>query len=184
MTKGLMKLLVVCFALFMGGCASLMVDAKSPLTDKPSTARVYFALDQFMPQGRGYITDGTKLLGAISNGKHFVADLEPGEHTIMLISEQDEAIKANLEAGKSYYVRVFVTPGVMSTRTYWTPLKDTAEDKKLREEMIANTDRLELVPEEAAKWEADEAEELKERLHSFKTGEDEIKQTLGEENAI
>ncbi len=162
----------------------MMVDAKSPLQAAPNSARVYFALDQGFPSGNAYITDGTKLLGFIKNGDHFVADLEPGEHILMLISEQDEAIKANLEAGKSYYVRLFITPGVMRSRTYWTPLKDTAEDRKLREEMLEGTDRVELIPEEGAKWEAEEKEELTERLESFKSGKDEAKLTLGSEHAI
>ena len=176
---------LVVAATFLSGCGSLMVDAKSPLgASKADTARVFFALDQGFPSGNGFITEGTKLLGFISNGEHFVADVPAGEHLFILKSEQDEAIKANLEAGKTYYVKVFITPGLMRSRTYWTPLKNTPEDLKIRDEMIKETDRVELVPDKAAKWEADEKDDLVERDQSFKSGKDETKQTLGPENAM
>ena len=184
-SRKIMMICLVAATAFLSGCGSLMTEAKSPIAEsKADTARVFFALDQGFPQGGGVITEGTKLLGAIYNGQHFYADVPAGEHLFILKSEQDEAIKANLEAGKTYYVKVFITPGVMSTRTYWTPLKNTAEDLKIRDEMIKDTKRVELVPEKAAKWEADEKEELIEREQSFKSGEDEIKQTIGSENAM
>ena len=179
-----MMIALVGLGFFLSGCGSLMVDANTPPTATAGTARIYFALDQGYPPGSGFITEGTRLLGFISNGKHFVADVPAGQHLLILKSESDEAIQGNFEAGKTYAIRLFVTPGVMSTRTYWTPLKNSGEDLKLRKEMIAETELTVLVPEKAAEWEADEKEELEERTKSFTSGEDKIEGTIGPEHGL
>lgn len=184
-SRRLAVILLTGLALFLSGCSSLMVESNTPSSDQnPETARVYFALDQSFPGGNGYITNGTSLLGFIENNTHFVADLPAGEHLLILKSEQDEAIKGNFEAGKTYYIRVFITPGVMRSRTYWTPLENNAEDAKLRDEMLSDTQLTVLVPQKAAEWEKEEKEELEERVESFTSGEDDIKHTIGPKNAF
>lgn len=177
--------LLASLALFLGGCSSLTTEAKSPLGAAPAgTARVYFALDQGYPAGYAYISEGDNLLGFLTNGEHFVVDLPAGEHLLILKSEQDEALKGNFEAGKTYHVRLFVSVGVMSSRTYWVPLKNSGEDLALREEIIKDTDRVELVPEKEAAWEKEEKEDLLERERSFTSGEDKIEQFIGPEHAL
>jgi hypothetical protein len=178
------------------GCGSLVTAAKSPLSVQPAgMARLHFSLDQGYPSGEAYITVGTKLLGFLTNGEHFVTDLAEGEHLLILQSAQDEAIRGYFEAGKSYYVRLFSTPGIggvtmyrlpqgMGTRVYWTPLKNWGEDLKAAHEMIKETDRVELIPAKAAEWEAEEKEDLEERLHSFRSGQDKIGFVMGPEHAF
>jgi hypothetical protein len=171
--------------LALAACSSLTTEAKSPpAATAAGTARVYFALNQGYPPGAGYIVEDTKLLGYLENGEHFVVDVPAGEHTFMLISEQDEAIKGTFEAGKTYHIRLFITPGVLSTRVYWVPLKNTGEDLEARKVDIGETTRMELVPAKAAEWEVEERDDMKERSDSFRTGKDEIGHTVGAEHAL
>lgn len=179
------SLLVVLSTLMLLGCSSLMVEAKgAPQASAAGTARIYFALNQGYPGGRAYIVEETTLLGYLENNEHFVVDVPAGEHMFMLISEQDEAIKGNFEAGKTYHMKLFITPGVLSTRVYWTPLKATGEDLADRKTAIEETTRMELVPEKAREWEADERDDLKEHAESFRSGEDEIGYTITAEHGL
>ncbi len=169
-------LLPLFFALSLGtGCAGLSHYAEGPEAPGPSedAARVYFVLAQGFPSGAGYVVEDTDLLGYIGNNQYFYVDVPSGEHQFMLISEQDEAVSGNFEAGKIYHLKVYITPGLFQTRTYWTPLEATGEDAQSRAEDIADCRRVELNPELAAKWEAQHAEDNSSRAQSFKSGEDE-----------
>lgn len=180
-----LTLLLALFALASTACSSMTKPAEGPpgAGPKEGEARVYFALNQGYPPGAAYIVEETKLLGYLENNEHFVVDVPAGEHMFMLISEQDEAMAGQFEAGKTYYVKLFVTPGIMSTRVYWVPLKTMGEDRVTAKEMLEETERVELVSEEAAEWEADERDDLAERAKSFRTGEDEIEHKVGPEHA-
>jgi hypothetical protein len=185
MPRALSTLIVLC-GLILGGCGgSLTQEVKGPpAAPAAETARVYFVLDQGFPSGAAYVVEGTKLLGFVENGEHFIVDLPPGEHLFMLLSGQDEAMKGTLEAGKTYHIKLYVTPGVWGTRVYWTPLKATGEDLASRKEGVAETERVELVPEKAFEWEKDEREDLERRDKSFRSGEDEIGQVIGPEHGL
>lgn len=159
------------------GCAGLTHEVEGPGLAGPSegAARVYFALPQGFPSGQAYVVEDTKLLGLLTNDQYFYVDVPAGEHQFMLISEQDEAVRGNFEAGKVYHLKLYITPGFFQTRVYWTPLEGTGEDAKTRAEDIADSDRVELYPDKAAKWEAKYAERNRERAQSFRSGEDEAK---------
>ncbi len=178
-------LLIAVISLTLVGCSSLMVEANGPPeASAAGTARIYFVLNQGYPPAEAYVVEETKLLGYVQNNEHFVVDVPAGEHMFMLISEQDEAIKGNFEAGKTYHMKLFITPGVFRTRVYWAPLKGTGEDLAARKEGIEETTRMELLPAKAAEWEAEEREDLAERAKSFRTGEDEVGHTITAEYGI
>lgn len=158
------------------GCAGLSREVEGPgLAGPPEgAARVYFALPQGFPSGQAYVVEDTKLLGFLTNDQYFHVDVPAGEHLFMLISEQDEAIRGNFEAGKVYHLKLYITPGFFQNRVYWTPLEGTGEDAKTRAEDIDDSDRVELNPEKAAQWEARYAERNRERAQSFISGEDDV----------
>jgi hypothetical protein len=180
-----LSMLLVAFALPLAGCGSLTQEAKGPpAAPAAATARVYFALNQGFPSGEAYVVEGTKLLGFVENNEHFVVDLPAGEHLFMLISKHDEAMKGTLLAGKTYHIKLYVTPGAWGTRVYWSPLKATGEDLADRKEAVEETDRVELVRAKALEWEKDEHDDLVSREKSFRSGEDEIGQIIGPEHAL
>lgn len=163
------------------GCARIYKVVETPEAAGPAEgmARVYFALAQSMPDGAAYIVEDTKLLGYVKNNMYFYVDVPAGEHQFMLIAwsavGMDEAATGTLEAGKTYHFKIFVTPGFPTTRLYMTALENSGDDLKTRSEDIESCRRVELNPEEAAKWEQKFAERNSERAESFRSGEDDVK---------
>ncbi|MCA9706932.1 MAG: hypothetical protein KDK70_13850 [Myxococcales bacterium] len=158
------------------GCAGLNRYAEGPEVTGPpeGSARVYFALPQGFPSGQAYVVENTTLLGFVQNNQYFYVDVPAGEHLFMLISEQTEGIRGNFEAGKTYHLKLYITPGFMSTRVYWTPLETTGEDAKTRVEDIEESRRVELNPDKVPKWEAKYADRNRKRVENFEAGEDDV----------
>lgn len=161
------------------GCATVYHFAEGPVAPGPAegSARVYFALPQGYPQGVAYIVEETKLLGVLQNKMYFYVDVPAGEHQFMVIafngSGMDEAVRGTLDAGKTYQFKVFVTPGFPQPRIYMAPLEATGEDAQSRVEDLADSRRVEVDAEFAAKWESSFQERNLERADSFRSGEDE-----------
>jgi hypothetical protein len=157
------------------GCASLTREATGPIPAGPAAgmARVYFALPQGFPGGAAYVVENEKLLGYVRNEDYFYVDVPAGEHLFMLISEGTEGVAGQWEGGKTYHMKLYITPGIWSNRVHWTPLEAAGKDAALRKEDLADCDRrVELVPQEAAEWEADEAQDNRDRVQDFATGDE------------
>lgn len=168
------------------GCTSLSLEAEGPVPPGPpeGTARVYFVLSQGFPAAQAYIIENETLLGFLENEEYVVVDVPAGEHLFMLVSEQTEGVQGTFEAGKTYHMKLFVTPGFMRTRVYWTPLTNSGEDLQARAEDVAECDdRVMVNPAAAPKWEARYAERNRERVQDFRSGEDEAK-TIGPEHGL
>jgi hypothetical protein len=161
---------------FTAGCAGLSRYAEGPVPEGrgEGTARVYFVLAQGFPGGQAYVVENETLLGFVRNNHYFHVDVPAGEHLFMLISEQTEGVRGNFEAGKTYHMKLYITPGLMGARVYWTPLEATGEDATDRTEGIEQSKRVELNPEQAAKWNAKYAERNRKRVENFNAGKDEV----------
>lgn len=168
------SLLLLLLLAFTSGCAGLSRYAEGPEPTGPNEgqARIYFVLEQGFPSGQAFVVENDELLGFIRNKQYFVVDVPAGDHLFMLISEQTEGIRGNWEAGKTYHMKLYVTPGFGSTRVYWSPLEATGEDAKTRAEDLAECKRIELDPEQAAKWEARYRDRNLERVENFNAGKD------------
>ncbi|TPV96076.1 MAG: hypothetical protein B7733_06635 [Myxococcales bacterium FL481] len=164
-------------AVLASGCAGLNQYAEGPEPAGPGAgqARIYFVLAQGYPGGRAFIVEEDKLIGFVSNRQYVVADVPAGEHLFMLISEQTEGVTGQFEAGKTYYMKMFITPGFGSTRVYWTPLTATGEDQQAREKGLAASRRVELNQAKVPAWEAKYAEKNRRRAANFRAGKDEAK---------
>ncbi|MEM9458904.1 MAG: hypothetical protein AAGF11_32295 [Myxococcota bacterium] len=169
-------LLLTFTAPLSAGCGGLSYTVDGPVAPGPAegSARVYFVLEQRYPGAAAYIVENETLLGYVRNAQYFYADVPAGEHLFMLISEQTEGVRGNFEAGKTYHLKLFVTPGFWQTRVYWTPLEATGKDAKTRVEDVEDCRRVELDPDRAARWEAKYAERNKERVHNFEAGKDDV----------
>ncbi len=171
------SLLLFLLLVFNTGCAGLNLDVDGPVTPGPNegTARVYFVLAQGFPSGEAYVVENTTLLGYVRNKEFFYVDVPAGEHLFMLISEQTEGIRGTFEAGKTYHMKLYITPGIMGTRTYWSPLENSGEDAKTRIENVEDCQQVTLNPDKVPSWEARYAERNTERVQNFNSGEDDVK---------
>lgn len=68
------------------------------------------------------IWDGTDFVGILTPGIGIQYLAEPGEHAFMARAENWSYLKANLEAGKEYYVVGRVFPGVWKARVAFDPV--------------------------------------------------------------
>jgi len=75
-------------------------------------------------------TGDNKLVGIVSAKKKVAYKTKPGEHLFMVIGESADFMKANLEAGKTYYSLVTPRMGAWKARFSFKPIK--------KEELDAN----------------------------------------------
>lgn len=178
------RALILGCTLALVGCGSLTFEVNGPPPAGPpeGMARIFFVFNQGYPSGRAYITEGTKLLGFVTNNQHFVVDLPAGKHFFMMLSGNDEGLDGEFMAGRTYHIRMY-TSGFMGAM-YWSPLKAKGEDLETRKEDIEETDLVALHEEEAKEWEEDQKENLEERLESFQSGEDKPSHTVGPEHGL
>ena len=102
---------------------SLLDNTGNPATDY--TVIVFPAESQYWtPQSRRIVsarpgTDGKFFARNLPTGEYLIAavtDVEPGEHMVIVSSENKQAVKVNFEAGKVYPFLQNVSMGVMRAR--------------------------------------------------------------------
>lgn len=178
------------FALVLGavlasGCAGYNVKSTTPRpTAAPAAdqARVYFV----KPGGswgnaEGFVLLEDKVIGYLQNRQVFWIDVPAGEHLFMSVTSNADGIQANLAGGKTYYVRLFSTPGAMSVmlggseNMYMEPLAPGSEGWAKRMEWVDGATLVEMNEEKCVAWENKYAEKNAERLANFKSGKAEAK---------
>lgn len=60
--------------------------------------------------------DSIKLVGIASSGTKIQYEVAPGEHSFVVGGQSSHYLKANVQAGKSYYVRVVTKMGIVKAR--------------------------------------------------------------------
>lgn len=68
------------------------------------------------------------LVGILGPKEKMVKYVEPGEHTFMIVGENADFMKANVEAGKVYYGIIRPRMGIWKARFSLTPFKVKPED--------------------------------------------------------
>jgi hypothetical protein len=87
------------------------------------------------------ILDGKgRFLGEALPSSRFSVTLPPGEHTFIVWAENTSAVKANLAAGKIYFVEVSLSMGALSARADLVPVKPGSEAWGKLEGWLADTD--------------------------------------------
>ena len=111
---------------------SIPSKAMSPSSDK--ALLVFVRPQQLGFSANASIYDGDKFVGIIPFDHKLGYLAEPGEHLFMVVSEAADFMKANLEAGKTYYVEVTPRMGVWGARFSLRPILpvtiSTAEQKE------------------------------------------------------
>ena len=75
------------------------------------------------------------LLGSLKGKNYFTAKLSPGKHIFIANSRYYSALRAHLEAGKHYYVKVEASMGWSQANINMLPVKNDLEQKEIQEWM-------------------------------------------------
>jgi len=156
------------------GCTKMFIvvnEGKPTAAPSQDTARIYFNLPQGFPSGHAWILEDDNLIGYVQNRQYFMYEVPAGEHLFMLVSENTEGLRGQFEGGKTYYVRLFVTPGIMRTRVYWAMLEAGKENWTKRHKWLDISKRVALNPQRAPQWEIKYAEKNAKRLAKYTSGE-------------
>ena len=150
-------LVIMIIALFVSGCAGssrymkLVPEHESSYTPGGGRSLVIF----MRPSGFAFaiqssvfdITTGeNKLVGIVSAKKKVAYQTDPGEHMFMVIGESADFMKADLQAGKTYYALVTPRMGAWKARFSLKPVHkdDLASGKAKKWESsckpVQNTD--------------------------------------------
>jgi hypothetical protein len=178
-------LVFVLASLCVAGCAGYNIASTTPRpTAAPAAdqARVYF----MKPGGsfgnaQGFVLLEDKVIGYLLNRQVFYVDVPAGEHMFMSVTSNADGLKANLAGGKTYYVRLFSTPGAMSMMVggsenmYMAPITPGTEEWNKRMEWLDGARLVEMNQAKCAQWEAKYAAKNAERLANFKSGAAEAK---------
>ena len=144
---GAMAGLLLCAGLSSGCSASskYMVPAAAPTGGAPADkALVYFMRpSNFGGAIRMGLFDGEKkFLGHALPESYWTLEMDPGEHWIYGYAENLTVLKADLEAGKSYYVVARPRMGVWKTRISLTALAERTEDWDKRQAWLDDSEYL------------------------------------------
>lgn len=176
--KGYRKIVIVTvmlsvFLMVMGcaGKSGYMVTATpvaGPASDK---ALVYF----MRPSGMGFavhfqIWDSDHFVGLSQAKSYAVYECAPGTHLFIGIAENKVALKADLGAGKSYYVGTNVRTGWAKARMQFTPVTRGSELWDKVEGYKPSLNCISAKEEERAKWEAAKKQEVLKLIEYFTNG--------------
>src|SRR4051794_7930180 len=111
--------LVVMTLSLLSGCASVQMQPSTLVkAPKEKMALVNFVRPAvFMGDGLSIdIWDGQNYLGALAAGSMIQHEVEPGKRLFMASAENWSYASADLQAGKEYFIKVNIFPGVMTGR--------------------------------------------------------------------
>jgi hypothetical protein len=126
--RSLMLGLLLCFCVSCAG-KTIMVPSHQILHEPPQGSAIvtFIRATQFGGLIDFGIWDGDQFIGVIEPHKFIQYIARPGEHIFLARAENWSYVKANLEAGKKYYILTNVGPGVLKARVYLIPV--TKEQK-------------------------------------------------------
>jgi hypothetical protein len=108
----------------MSGCSSsMMTQTETQVLDSPDQALVTFIRPSMFGGAIQFgIWDGDHFIGVLSAKSYVQYLAEPGEHLFLARAENWSYVKANLEAGKEYFIIGKVFPGVWKARVALDPV--------------------------------------------------------------
>lgn len=112
--------LMVCVAL-LSGCAStqmLQPQQQPELVAKPDKALLVILRDTYFGGGIvfwNYLDD--QFIGETMGNTYFVTDVEPGQHYVVVETENTCVADLTFEAGKRYFLRQGIAMGMWRART-------------------------------------------------------------------
>jgi len=112
--------------------------------------------------------DDGKLLGFTETDRYFEYRCPPGKHLFVTWGEGEAFIEADLEAGKTYFIRTYSKFGVLSARPGFAPVGRESEHYPEIEETLSTLQCRELDPEKAAEYEHRKQDHLRKTMASYR----------------
>jgi hypothetical protein len=114
-------LIIMIGFLLLSGCATgVMVkrDIKPEIKAKPDSATLFVIRDTFFGGGVTFwnYVDG-KFVGETEGNTYFMASVQPGQHYLVVTTENTAVANIDFQPGKIYFLRQGVTLGVWRART-------------------------------------------------------------------
>ena len=167
----LLAAIAVC-VLLLSGCASSIMVNVVPVAPNQTHALVTFV----RPSKFGFaiqfgIWDSDKFVGVLSAGSCVQYLAEPGEHLFLGRAENWSYVKAELEAGKSYYIIGTVFPGIWKARIAFNPvIKGDSTTQEEVERWKRDLKPTAIMPDKIAEYEAPRIAQVRQAVEDYKAG--------------
>jgi hypothetical protein len=160
--------------LLMSGCASSVMTRTEPLTlEQPNRAMVTFVRPSLFGGAIQFgIWDGADFVGVLSAKSYVQYLVEPGEHLFLARAENWSYVKADLEAGKQYYIVGKVFPGIWKARVALDPVvKGDGTTQADIDKWLAELTPTKVIPEKFDGYVAPRLEQVKEAAAEVDNGD-------------
>lgn len=167
---------LVLVSLTMGCGSSLMMDVE-PLGEPPADEAIVTFLRPSIVGGaiRFGLWDGENLIGVSTSGSLIEYKTKPGEHLFLARSENWSLVKANLAAGKKYYVMVRPQFGIIKWRVHLDPA--TKPNMEL-DNALKKCQPIAPIPEKVDAYVNARLEHVREAIDNYKKGKAKAKEIV------
>lgn len=187
---------VMLFTIITYASSKLMIKSERQITPEPDQALVVF-MRLHASFGKAFLFDDygqsvsifditgndMKLIGLVKGGTKIAYDVNPGEHTFMVVGEAADFMKAIVTAGKTYYVLVTPRVGFWQARYSLRPLRQSDLSSTEFSKWESDTSLVDNTPESEG-WAENHASEIEKKQARYwpewsgKTSEQQDLQTL------
>ena len=173
-----MKLVLMLLPVLLAACSTTgyMRDAQPTPPPGPDEAKVivyrtatFGGAENFPVYELQDDHDG-KLLGFTETDRYFEVHCTPGKHQFLTWGEGEAFIEADLEGGRTYFIRAYSKFGVLAARPGFAPVGRESEYWPEIEGTLSTLQCRELDPEKAAELEHRQRDQLKKSLASYREG--------------
>lgn len=142
-----MKRLLLVVGMFAAGCFSTSARSMTELkTPQPIAASADQATVVFVRPSKlawaisaNILDENGKFLGDMPADGHFAVTLPPGHHTFVVWAENTDALSADLQPGKVYYVEVYASMGAWSAHMHFRAIKPSLPSWAERDQWMTKT---------------------------------------------
>lgn len=162
--------------MLLTGCATPMMTKTSTVSSPPAGKAIVTFVRPTMFGGaiQFGIWDSDKFVGILAARSYVQYAADPGEHLFLARAENWSYVKANLEAGKEYFVVGKVFPGVWKARVALAPVKkdellrpgETAKVEKWLKDLSPTVPMASLVD----RYSAPRVDQVRQSVEKFKKG--------------
>jgi hypothetical protein len=166
-----MRKLILLLPLLAACGKEWMIVTEDPV-DPPGTdeARVVVYRDSYRNATKPYaFLDDEELLGFSLVGTWFEVRCTPGEHFFVLHGVSSSGVRATLEAGRTYFLRVDSVPRFLHLDLRLTPIVPGMKEFDRIDEILADLDRVEPIDVVLAEFSENHADDFEASLASLKT---------------
>lgn len=114
--------------------------------------------------------DGEQFVGILSANSYIQYSATPGEHYFLGRAENWSCVKANLEAGKKYYIIGKVFPGLWKARIAFDPIKTGEEPQSQVDEWMNKLNPTSIDESKKDEYVRPRINEVRKQVGEFKSG--------------